>query len=1456
MLARAVRRRDALRHVRQAAEQIQLPFLCPALLQAANPPWQSRSIASRPSSSPKSAAPVQRSPARQLASVASPMDIFDRDDDELGHRFTGGTQSNLAPDRSQDKRRSFPEPSALPGHLDIADIIMIDKTLAQPPDRPQGSQLAAREIRGNSDELLTTIEACLQVHRWDRAMALLRQLVFLNQSHPQQLLEAFNRILEAMVLDMVYNHNTSHAERINNWVEVDMKNGNVEPDAKTYALKIKGALATLSGSRRDRTVRRYWELAKHYNVESEVASLRKILSDSDLGKLSEICPLQFDLDVPPEEIDAGAEPEPEIEATAEIEVAQKAPCQVRETAQKGMGLASLRRSLSLFFRPSHSADATDTQLDTGKNLDKSVRQSRLETDAVDAAVTRWRIEHENMAKMGITGNLSHGKLGAVLWQWYQVLTEKIIKEMELVQEAEAKKIKTSQEKTRAEYGPFLRLLEPELIAATTTITVLQCLSRKGIETPMPLARLVVDLGRAIELEAIAEKSRQTRGGMSRSAQMRVDFISNSSPRSQETSLATNGFHHASSHLYTKNLRWSAAIHARVGAILCELLLDSAKIPLSREDETTGKLVEYAQPALQRSIVWKAGRRVGMVSSHPSLVEMLMSQPPGDLIAKQMPMICPPRPWSSFYEGGFLETRSAFLRIKYSEYAQREYAEAAAARGDLDTFFAGVDVLGRTAWRINRDVFTVMLDAWNSGEAIANLAPANPAFPEVPKPPEEADAFTKHSYYRAVRDLENEKGGIHSNRCFQNFQMEVAKAYLDETFYLPHNVDFRGRAYPMPPYLNQMGADNCRGLMEFARGRPLGAEGLRWLKIHLANVYGFDKASLTDREHFPMDHLDDVLDSAHHPLDGRRWWLTAEDPWQCLAACFELTHALELPDPTRFVSHIPIHQDGSCNGLQHYAALGGDIDGAKQVNLEPGEKPADVYSGVAELVKAEIKEDAAQGDGLAQELVGKITRKIVKQTVMTNVYGVTFLGAIRQVRRQLDDLVPEIKAKDLSGKAATYIARKIFKSLGAMFAGAHGIQYWLGDCANRISVSVSPAQQEKIAKIGVPPRSPRSAKLSRQQQLKENRHFDLASFRSSVIWTTPLKLPVVQPYRVAKGHYIKTHIQRIMLQEPSIADSINRRKQLQAFPPNFIHSLDATHMILSALKADELGLTFSAVHDSFWTHAADVPTLNRLLRDAFIRMHSEDIIGRLAAEFNARYGGHLYLAMVYRHSPLGERLREYRKSLKLKGCRGMDDRRYRELLREIQRNKLLASFDPAERKQGEAMVTASTIFDECDGWQYLYHKDSLGQTAIGSVPHNTSSDAIESALSTCDLVDREVLPAEKLDLQRSLELASDTEATKDTDEEDGVTHTIGDVVDPVNDDGQAHADADAASSTAAATAAANTDGASPSPFQVKPRPRRPPKPSVTWLWLPLTFREVPKRGAFDVGRVGASTYFFS
>lgn len=66
----------------------------------------------------------------------------------------------------------------------------------------------------------------------------------------------------------------------------------------------------------------------------------------------------------------------------------------------------------------------------------------------------------------------------------------------------------------------------------------------------------------------------------------------------------------------------------------------------------------------------------------------------------------------------------------------------------------------------------------------------------------------------------------------------------------------------------MGDDLSRALLMFADSRPLGERGIRWLKIHLSNLYGFDKASFDDRVRFTEKHLEDVFDSVDKPLTVR------------------------------------------------------------------------------------------------------------------------------------------------------------------------------------------------------------------------------------------------------------------------------------------------------------------------------------------------------------------------------------------------------------------------------------------------------------------------------------------------------------------------------------------------------------------------------------------------------------
>lgn len=75
-----------------------------------------------------------------------------------------------------------------------------------------------------------------------------------------------------------------------------------------------------------------------------------------------------------------------------------------------------------------------------------------------------------------------------------------------------------------------------------------------------------------------------------------------------------------------------------------------------------------------------------------------------------------------------------------------------------------------------------------------------------------------------------------------------------------------------------------------------------------------------------------------------------------------------------------------------------------MNLTPGSVPQDVYSCVAAIVERERAKDASNGVHIAQILENFIFRKVIKQTVMTTVYGVTRFGARLQIARQLKGML--------------------------------------------------------------------------------------------------------------------------------------------------------------------------------------------------------------------------------------------------------------------------------------------------------------------------------------------------------------------------------------------------------------------------------------------------------------------
>jgi DNA-directed RNA polymerase, mitochondrial len=1238
-------------------------------------------------------------------------------------------------------------------------------------------------------QLLQNLTACLSVGQFDRAESIVRKIASSGRD-PTAVLEANNVYLRGLLKGLSNGADGVTVQRIQKWLEIDMRQLDLSPNATTFALVCRALFLHDDLQFKERMFRRYLYMAEGMGM------LDATLSSGEYTpyEWNELCRVRSDIfdELPGIERSVpnydGSTPNSEVSTSGTLQSSSG----IIPTLQRGLGLQTLTRGLQSLLREDGQYENVDEA-----TLEKW--QMQLESDMIDAELERWQMEHTKMLKMGINPALSRSSMRGTLWHWKTELEEKINSHITNLRNDQDPKAWLKG------HGQYFEQIPTDKLAAITIMTTFTVLHRVGVDRGAPAGLVISNIGSCLEIETLGRRRQQRKEASFRftvAKDRKKEIAKKAKPqKTLENTETGGGSVENRGYLDDVQADWTHSARVSVSAFLLSKFIEVARYP---EESSRGRKRKEdidVVPAFTHEIVWFQGKKRGMIKVSNIFKDKLIEQPTMyQNNATMLPMISKPEPWTEF-RGAYLRAPASVMRVRDNYGLQDVYIHAAIENGDIDQVLAALNVLSQTPWRINKPLLDVMIAVWNTGEPLTNFPPANPIMEYPPEPEDEA---AKRRWRYQVWELNNLKSGYQSNRCFINLQLEIAAAFSGYDIYCPHNLDWRGRAYPVPGILNHMGADNARALFMFSKGKELGEEGLDWLKIHLANTFGFDKASFEERRQFPIDHLDDIRDSVEHPLDGRKWWMTAEDPWQCLATCMEYIAAIDSPDPTKYISHLPVHQDGTCNGLQHYAALGGDVYGAAQVNLVPADRPADIYSEVAKLVRIEIEKDAEQGNPKAKALRGLISRKVVKQPVMTNVYGVTFTGAMEQVKKRLDEIISISSDAEFSNRSlAAYIVHNIFKVFGDMFAGATRIQHWLAECASTISTSVSPEQIE---------RAKAALNDATKKKSTKKRGSNSIALQSAVVWTTPLKLPVVQPYRDSKTRSIKTILQYVHMRAPMNSVTVVKRKQMQGFPPNFIHSLDATHMMLSALKCNEVGLSFAAVHDCFWTHACDVPKMNAILRDAFVHMHSEDIITRLAEEFKERYKNFLCVRTVYSKSPLGKKIRALRAEIRKRNSRDSIVRLSRlpslnELVDEYERLRLLQSDDPKEREKGENMITPGSLFATLD-------------SSSPDLLH--PSEVVEDDAST-DMTFDEQIAAVDASIEESEALTLEADAS--TDNQTGTP------------------------TTNRSTVELSTNGPKP------PSPKK-KKPYTIKFWAATSFPAVPPRGDFDVTMLKQSEYFFS
>lgn len=555
-----------------------------------------------------------------------------------------------------------------------------------------------------------------------------------------------------------------------------------------------------------------------------------------------------------------------------------------------------------------------------------------------------------------------------------------------------------------------------------------------------------------------------------------------------------------------------------------------------------------------------------------------------------PMVVKPRPWNAGeLDGGFLTSHvpfQPFVKTRNKRYLEElKYA-------DMPKVHSALNAAQNTKWRINPEVRRLISDMMNTNLNVAGI----PRKDYLSIPPKPYDIATNDEARRLwannARETHEENTRIMSKKIAITSVLKTAKKYEDiGHFYCPANCDFRARVY----YLTQLspqGPDYIKAMMEFAEGKRIGEQGIPWLKYHIANLFGIDKVSQEDRIAWVDEHTEELLRGVHTPFGDNILWHTADDPLQAYAASLELLGVVRNgPD---HITRIPIHLDGSCSGIQHLSMAFRCEKSGATVNLVPSDIPADLYGIVAEKSVARLKElaeDPKVGHLARWWLDFGVTRKTCKRNCMTYAYSSKQRGMADQIL--VDTLKPAKREGNLtlpegvlSMHLSSFLANINYDAIQETAQKAGEAMEWMAKAA-RI-----------VAKRNLP-----------------------------ISWHTPLGFPVVQAYRNFKPVRVETNLNgkrvTMSLQEEQL--TIDTSKSAAAIAPNFVHSMDATHLQLVAHTAKEEGITdIALIHDSFGTYACDTPRFYGIIRETFVKMYETPVFENFKAELEAQLGDDIKL----------------------------------------------------------------------------------------------------------------------------------------------------------------------------------------------------------------------------------------
>ena len=435
--------------------------------------------------------------------------------------------------------------------------------------------------------------------------------------------------------------------------------------------------------------------------------------------------------------------------------------------------------------------------------------------------------------------------------------------------------------------------------------------------------------------------------------------------------------------------------------------------------------------------------------------------------------------------------------------------------------------------------------------------------------------------------------------------EKAPGWLGYKFYLSSFLDFRGRVYARDPYFSYQSSDLARGHMMFAEKKLMTIKGYKHLLIHIANSFNqsysikelkdlewtetdyvkdlvidgipdtsVDKMTLKDRQLWATNNLDMILDIALDPIESKDIWMGAEKPWVFLSLCFEVVQFLA--EDGDYYTQMPIAIDGASNGTQHLAAISKDEIAGSMVGLMPQKKPVDFYIVVAKgILNRNVGNDLGK---ILSNIPMKLIRKgISKRGTMTKAYDAGVRCIANIIYTDCYDAGMTIKY-GITRSIANRLAKDLVDTYNSLCSGPVDVKNYL-----------QALTKYRIKELGY----------------------------TSAKWETPSGFPVSSERWITSKRKVEVTIckKRMLLVYREITDKPAIHEITSGISPNYVHSMDASHMSLVINKLRDKGITsFGAIHDSFSVHADDVDELLETTKDVFIKMYNCDVFADMCAQF--------------------------------------------------------------------------------------------------------------------------------------------------------------------------------------------------------------------------------------------------